>query len=65
MSSGKLGNDNESRLNLIHNTLKNANVIPSIADYDVEFVVLKIYSKFDTQPGKVESLKEFCEFASA
>uniref|UniRef100_A0A8C2HMQ0 Uncharacterized protein n=1 Tax=Cyprinus carpio TaxID=7962 RepID=A0A8C2HMQ0_CYPCA len=52
------------KCHLIHNTLKNANRILSAAGYDVESIVLKIYSEFSCSAKKVESLKEFCEFTS-
>jgi len=52
------------KCHLIHNTLKNANRILSAAGYDVESIVLKIYSEFSCSAKKVESLKEFCMFTS-
>jgi len=45
---------------IIHNTLQQA--ADSLLIY-VESVVYKIYGYFNIYTGRVESLKEFCDFA--
>ena len=52
------------KCHLIHNTLKHANRILSSEGYDVECIILKIYSELSCSAKKVESLKEFCKFTS-